>query len=532
MTAGDGRPLPGQPAVPGNDWPSLLPPALGGWTPTRTVSVVVPAHDASRTLPYALAALAQQTYPAELTEVVVVDDGSDPPLTLPAERPEHTRMVTTSASWGRAHACHVGACAAQGEVLHWLDADLLAHPDELEAQMRWHHLVDYAVVLGTKTFVDVADGLPDLEELARMLREGRATDLFPGRWTSPHTWVEEQIEHSQGLTANPTMSYLVHVGASASVGRDLYLDTGGMDPELKLGEDVELGYRLGQQGALFVPDREALSWHLGRSTLMADQDRVNAYNRPFVTDRVPDLRHWRTKGRSYTVPWVEVVVDATEQTYTDVRHSVIAVLTGAVTDVRVVVLGPWLRLTDGRRSPLADPDRDLRMVRAELEGDPRVRFVEELPRTAFPATFRLLLPTGWAPGPDTVRRLAREMTRRDRGLVSMVLPDGRTARLERTSAFNRAARVAAARPDRDMEAGLDDLVDQVSRTWWFDGPEEGFTHVCAVPATEPGTRAAGGGRPGRTQTGSARRDDLAGDGTQHHLPSARDLLSRAIRRRR
>ena len=42
---------PDQPRVRGNDWPGLSPAALGSWTPTLTVSVVIPAHNAARTLP-------------------------------------------------------------------------------------------------------------------------------------------------------------------------------------------------------------------------------------------------------------------------------------------------------------------------------------------------------------------------------------------------------------------------------------------------------------------------------------------------
>ena len=44
---------------------------------------MVPAHQSSRTLPAVLAALTAQSYPEHLVEVVVVDDGSDPPVTLP-----------------------------------------------------------------------------------------------------------------------------------------------------------------------------------------------------------------------------------------------------------------------------------------------------------------------------------------------------------------------------------------------------------------------------------------------------------------
>ncbi|HEX5560909.1 MAG TPA: glycosyltransferase [Nocardioidaceae bacterium] len=532
----------GQPRVRGNDWPSLGPPPLGGWRPTLSVTVVVPAHQAAATLPLTLASLAVQTYPEDLLEVVVVDDASSPPVSLPELRPARTRLVPTTGSWGRGHACHVGALAAEGEVLHWLDADMVLHRDQVEAQLRWHHVLDHAVVLGTKTFVDAADGLPDPAEVARLVAEGRPADLFPGRWTAPHEWVEDYLASTEQLTRNPTKSYLVHTGACASVGRALYLRAGGLDDELKLGEDVELGYRLAQRGAVFVPDRDACSWHLGRSTLMQRQETVNRYNRPFVTDRMPDLRHWRAKRRSYTVPWVQAVVEADGHPFAEARASVEGALTGSVADVEVLVVGPWSRLTGERRSPLTDPDGDLRLLRAEFRGEPRVRFVEDVPDTAFPATFRLRLPTGWAPGPDSLRRLALEMTRRDLGLVSLLLPDGCVARLERTSAVNRALTLLRVpeRPARGPTTGgtgpesVDDLVDQVSGSWWFEGAEEGFVRPAAPQAPPAGEQAGGTApaaparpRPGRPGRGAARRADLQEEPTGP--PGAAEVAGPATR---
>ena len=493
---------PDQPRVRGNDWPGLTPATLGDWTPTLSVSVVIPAYGAQRTLPYTLAALALQTYPEDLLEVVVVDDGTEPPLELPERRPANTRVVRTSESWGRAHACHTGALAASGQVVHWLDADMLPHRDEVEAQLRWHHLVDHAVVLGHKLFVDVADeagGLPDLDATLTEVAEGRARELFGDRWTSEHDWVVEQIAKTAGLTANPTRSYLVHTGASASVRRDLYDAAGGMNPLLKLGEDVELGYRLAQQGAVFVPDDDARSWHLGRTTLMQQQDEVNRYNRPFVTDRVPDLRHWRTKGRSYSVPWVTAVVDARDHTLEEVRHSVDALLTASFHDLDVVLVGPWSRLGDSRRSPLGDPDRELRLVQAEYVGEGRVRFEEDVPTSAFPAPYLLRLPAGWAPATETVARLAREMMKLDRGLSSVLLADGQVARLERTSAVTRAAKVVAAGEE------LDDAVDAVSGTWWFNGAEEGFSwHEDPEAEAAPTEKGARQVRPAAGRGGADR----------------------------
>ena len=463
-----------QPRVRRNEWGSLLVPPLGAWQPHLNVSIVMPAYGAHRTLPYVLAGLSAQTYPSHLVELIVVDDGAhagQEPLVLPEVRPDNARIVQVEQGWGRANACALGAGLADGDVIHWLDADMLLHHDEVEAQLRWHHLIDHAVVLGHKLFVDPNDGLPDVAEVFERVRAGEAATMFGGRWTATHDWVEEFAAKHDGLNAAAFHAYLVHVGASASLRRDLYLSSGGMDSALKLGEDVELGYRLAQRGAVFVPDNDARSWHLGRSTLMRRQQDVNRYNRPFVTDRITDLRHWRTKGRSYSVPWLQAVVDTEGASFEAVSHTVDGLLRGSVSDLEIVLLGEWTGHGDERRPPLEDAQLDARMLHAEYVGEPRVRFRKEVGTTAFPAAWRLELPAGWAPGRDTLRRLTREANHQVRGLVSVTMPDGAVARFERTSSFARALLVRG--PGED----LDDVVDAVTGSWWYDGAEEGFTHV-------------------------------------------------------
>ena len=111
-----------QPLVRRNEWRSLPATELGGWTPTKSVSVVIPTWGAEATLPFVLAGLAAQTYPAHLLEAVVVDDGNPAPVVLPEVRPENTRLVRVTEGWGRANACHTGALASEGDVIAWLDA--------------------------------------------------------------------------------------------------------------------------------------------------------------------------------------------------------------------------------------------------------------------------------------------------------------------------------------------------------------------------------------------------------------------------
>ena len=49
-----------QPRVRRNEWGALEVPEVGGWEPTLSVSVVIPAYDAARLLPIVLAGLAAQ----------------------------------------------------------------------------------------------------------------------------------------------------------------------------------------------------------------------------------------------------------------------------------------------------------------------------------------------------------------------------------------------------------------------------------------------------------------------------------------
>jgi GT2 family glycosyltransferase len=468
-----------------NNWTALEVLEPDAYDPTLSVSVVIPAYQAGRTLPYTLAALAAQTYPSRLLEVVVVDDrGNNGALELPELRPENTRVVPVSHGWGRANACHEGARAAAGEVIHWLDADMVPCRDEVARQLRWHHALDHAVVLGHKLFVD-AEALPPVPEVHRAVLDGTLEALFDGRWVAEHDWVEVIWRRSNDLTSAGFRAFHVHVGATASVRRCLYVDAGGMDPSLKLGEDVELGYRLSAKGAVFVAERTATSWHLGRSNQMKDEEQTQRYNAPFTASRVPDFRKFREeRGRSYDVPYVEVVVHSEGHTWEEVKHTVDGVLAVTPDDIVCRLVGDWSELTEDRRQPLLDPLLDLRLLHEEYRADARVELVEEVTPTAFPAQFRLRLPVGWRPGRGALTRLVQDMQKRSLGLRLVLLPDGQVARLERTAAFERALRVM--RADED----LDDVVDTVAGSWWSEGEEDGFQHRDRRPPTTPRRRAA------------------------------------------
>jgi glycosyltransferase involved in cell wall biosynthesis len=462
-----------QPRVRRNEWGSLLVPPLGLWQPHLNVSIVIPAYGAHRTLPYVLAGLAAQTYPSHLVEVIVVDDGAragQQPLELPEVRPENARIVRVEEGWGRANACHLGAGLAEGDVIHWLDADLLAGREHVEAQLRWHHEIDYAVVLGNKWFVDPApldDASP--ADVREAVLADQMDKYFRSDELERHDWVERYYERYDDLRTIGPRACRMHVGATASLARDLYFDSGGMDTALKLGEDISLGYRLGEAGAVFLPDREARSWHLGRTHVMKRRAEVNDYNDCFLSDRLPELRNKRRAGRLYAVPYLEVVLDTTGLPHGSVVATVDAILGGTLSDLMITLVGRWSDLDDARIHPLDDPLLDTRLVCASYAGDPRVHLVESLPEGRCPAMFRMTLENAeWAPTHKTVARLLHNLERTHHGLRIIRMPDGSTARIERTAAVSRAHHV--------IKSGefLDDVLDELFGAWSFEAAEVGF----------------------------------------------------------
>lgn len=489
------------PVVRGNDYGGLTPEPLDTWTATRSVSVVVPAYECQETLDLTLASLAAQTHSPTLLEVVVVDDGSRPPLVLPELRPEHTRLVRSpDGGWGPGHARHVGALAADGEVLHWLDSDMVVFAEHVAAQARWHDLTDHLVTLGYKRFVEPVPMTP--RHVYDAVAGGRADTLYDLEASTRHEWIEKIMDDTEGLRLAGPEAFRVHVGATATVRRDLYLACGGMDPSMKLAEDSELGYRLGQAGAVFVPEPAARSWHLGLSTIMRTVGVVARHNRPYITDRMPVPRFRRRvePGRLWTVPFVDVQVVAGQADYETVKATVDSALQSSAPDLTVSVVGEWSRLDDARRSPLRDPDLDRRLVVANYAGDPRVRLVDEPSPTAFPAPFRLHLPVGWVMGAGTLEHLVKDAEERRLALSLAALPgvDPASAvlRLERTASVSRALRLLAARgtasPDPDE---LDDLLDRVGGQRWYDAADVGVSaHVAGdvepVPVPAVPTTAA------------------------------------------
>ncbi|WP_234402006.1 glycosyltransferase family 2 protein [Thermobifida halotolerans] len=410
-----------------NDWSVLDPPEVGAWAPGPTVSIVIPVRDDQTRLDLVLACLARQTYPEHLMEVVVVDDHSATPPRLPGLRPDRCRIEAAPPhGWGPGHARAHGARVTTGEVLCWLDADLLVEATLVEALVRWQHAHPRAVALGDVRYATVS-ALDPAE--AAGLAAGRA---LRHRLTDapPHPRVERLLARSDNLRDADSQGFRAFVGSCVTMSRTLYEAAGGVDPALALGHDTELGYRLWQAGGVFVPDRSARAWHLGSATV--NRTRVPGTRSDALSDLVPYARspHRPRRRAQCRVPLVRVVVDVDQHPYELVRACVDRLLACDGPDLEVVLAADW--------DTAGETWLEARLIQAHYLADPGVRFVPAAPRTGFPAPYLLRVPVTCGVGPQTVARMVERAEWAGAGVVELV--HGHDARLTlwRTRALSRA----------------------------------------------------------------------------------------------
>ncbi|TKK90250.1 glycosyltransferase family 2 protein [Herbidospora galbida] len=429
-----------RPRIRHNDYSPLSPPEAGHWTPSLPVSVVIPAHGNQPLVDLTLAALSAQTYPAHLTEVVVVDDGSLPPLRLPKIRPENTRIIRSGpGGWGPAFALNAGIAASEGTVVQRLDADMVVYRDHLERLLRWHHLTDYLVTIGAKVFVEPPALTP--EQIVEAVARDRLGELIDLSQATPSS-TERTILRLDGMkkSRNP---YHVVTGPTLSLHRTLLKAVGGLDAEVHRGEDTEFAYRLAQGGAVFVPDLSARAVHMGVPAQKRNRAATVKAVEPYHAQRIPlrrDLR--KQRGRTWHTPYIEVVFDVSKASEREVRDAVESALTGSITDVRVLLTAPWSSVKTGRGEAMAGQEFELRLISESMRGDPRVHLAERAPATAFPVPFRYRGSVHAPPAPETLERMTRTMTDGRLGVLVTESPAGTEAVMERTEAVSRALLLA------------------------------------------------------------------------------------------
>ena len=427
-----------QPAeVDGNDWQSLATAPLDSFEPCLCATVVVPYYQAPDALALTLAGLKRQSYPRHLFEVIVVDDGSDPPLEMPERSPLNVRVIhQPDLGFGLARARNNGARAAQGDIVVFLDCDMIPEREWLAAHARWHHAASDAMSIGFRRHVDVTGvSVDDVHNCS-----GTLDEVFADRrWNRPE-WIESHMIRTADLTSDDDDLFRVASGGNLGMSRDFYWEVGGNDESFTQwgAEDIEFGYRAFNLGALLVPERRALCWHQGEgATPSAAESRSLEQQRAKLSQLIAHHGFRGAKpGRSFAVPQYVVTVE-TEGADADAQlETVESLLAGDIHDMVV-----WIEQRQPADELEAHADE---IVKRLLGGDPRVRFG---PRGGAPSAFaasqfHIFVQAGTPIATDFVSGLRKKLGTEDCAVAPA--PDGPNAVL-----------VRARRLHRELRRGLD-----------------------------------------------------------------------------
>jgi len=230
--------------------------------PPLGISVVIPARDRSSILRETLGHLMAQSYPEDLHEVIVVDDGSTEDLrdVLPDD-PRFRLLASTNQSGafqaGQSRAR--GAAQARHPIVAFLDGDVAVGRDYLWALDWVHRRWNDTVLCGYLSGYNLHDlGHVHTLEQVRGVSPLETIPVIPDRQREPPMrgvldnidWLEEPWR-------------LCYTG-NLSMPRALFDRIGGFDASFSGWglEDLDLGVRLHHAGARWVFSRFALGYHL------------------------------------------------------------------------------------------------------------------------------------------------------------------------------------------------------------------------------------------------------------------------------
>lgn len=211
------------------------------------VSVIIPARGRARFVARAIASARRQT---QACEIIVVDDGSNPPLSaqLPREALENVRLVVNPGNLNASYSRNQGVAAATSPIVAFLDSD-----DE------WlpHHL---ETALDTCRFDDM---------------QVYVTPLKPG---------------TAGFIANAYAYLFGRDGdfrASGLIcGRETFAAIDGFDAQLNKHQDWDFALRASERCRLYVGDTPTMRLDLTAPDRMSSCPNLEASRRFFERHRI------------------------------------------------------------------------------------------------------------------------------------------------------------------------------------------------------------------------------------------------------
>ena len=193
--------------------------------------MIIPTRNRSNSCRDTVTALFHQTLAPSEYEIIIVDDGSNPPFQMSCPQGAPSVRIIRIEGRERSAARNTGAQAALADLVVFLDDDISVSSSFLEAHMMAHREWEGALIVG-------AVNLP-AEMAERPFRRFRA------------------VLETQGTSRPRGVTHVSNfcTAANMSIARRHFLRLGGFDESLVSGEDQDLALRHSEAGTIvFLPE--------------------------------------------------------------------------------------------------------------------------------------------------------------------------------------------------------------------------------------------------------------------------------------
>lgn len=221
-------------------------------TDKPSVSVVVLNYNGLHHLEECFGSLLNLGYPQDKVELILVDNASKKnPAALMAEKYPSVKVILNDVNYGFARGSDIGAEAATGEYVAFLNNDTRVHPDWLTRLVEAINEDEGLVCIGS-----------------RILNwEGDAIDFIGAQLNFYGHGFQESFRSRDTDKYKEPREVLFACGGAMLIDRAVFLDVGGFDADyFAFFEDVDLGWRLWLFGYRVVLEPKAIVYHKHHGT--------------------------------------------------------------------------------------------------------------------------------------------------------------------------------------------------------------------------------------------------------------------------
>ena len=342
------------------------------WSPKIRISIVIPLYNRREMLGRTLAMISHQTYPLDLIEVVIADDGSnDDPLSMVSEFDEILDIQYVrqkDLGYRLSEVRNLGIRTAKNDYVILLDCDMAPVPTMVEAYARCLEVSTRSLFCGHRRYVDANHipvsevkesprkmlELPDIETTnEKMKRDGHILD-----WRMPMYRQSDNLRFEK-------YPFRAVCGGNIGFHKSLFDRVGEFDESFKAWgkEDTEWGFRAWNRGEYIIPLFEACGLHMEPPGGRNETDRELGLEEvmPIFVDRVPVMYRKHEHGVRNSVPLVSIYIPAFNAE-DSIVETVNSALSQTFEDIEVCIA------VDGSR------DGTLKQLEDNFLENPRVRW--------------------------------------------------------------------------------------------------------------------------------------------------------------